>query len=90
VAYPFRWNSWNVEHIAEHGIKPQEAEYVVDHPFRGFPRSIGNDKVLVQGQTAMERYVQVIYIFSPRGVIFVIHARPLNSAEKRRLRRSKR
>lgn len=90
MRYPFRWNSWNIEHIAKHGIAPAEAEYVVIHPHRGFPRNIEDDKVLVQGQTDVGRYVQVIYIFSPPGVIFVIHARPLNDPEKRALRRRKR
>ncbi len=90
MAYPFRWNTWNVDHIGIHGISPEEAEYLVNHPPSGFPRSIGDDKVLVQGQTAAGRYIQVIYIFSPPGVIFVIHARPLNAAEKRAARRRKR
>jgi len=25
----FRWNEWNVEHIAEHGVTPDEAELVL-------------------------------------------------------------
>ena len=25
----FRWNEWNVEHIAIHGVEPEEAEWVV-------------------------------------------------------------
>jgi hypothetical protein len=25
----FRWNAWNIEHIAEHGVTPEEAEAVV-------------------------------------------------------------
>jgi uncharacterized protein len=90
VSYPFRWIPWNVEHIAQHGIAPAEAEYVVNHPLSGFPRGIDNDKVLVQGQTMEGRYVQVIYIFSPAGVVFVIHARPLNAPEKRNFRRRRR
>ena len=32
-------------------------------------------------------YLQVIYVFSPPGVTYVIHARPLTDPEKRRLRR---
>jgi hypothetical protein len=30
--------------------------------------------------------LQVVYIFDPPGVIYVIHARPLTESEKRRLR----
>jgi hypothetical protein len=42
---------------------------------------------IVCGQTAAGRYLQVIYIFSPPGVIYVIHARDLEDHEKRRVRR---
>ena len=54
---------------------------------RPYPQELGRGKVLVAGQTSDGSYIQVIYIFSPEDVIFVIHARPLNDAEKRRLRR---
>ncbi len=86
MEYEFRWNRWNVEHIAAHGIRPDEAEFVVRRARRPFPQAQGRGKFLVAGQTAAGSYVQVVYIFSPRDVIFVIHARPLNDAEKRRLR----
>ena len=33
----FRWNDWNIEHIAEHGVSPEEAEWVVDHARRPYP-----------------------------------------------------
>ena len=90
MRYPFRWIQWNKDHIAEHGITPEETEYVVNNPPRGFPRNIGDEKSLVQGQTAAGRYIQVIYVFSPPEVIFVIHARPLNATEKRNFRRKRR
>ena len=87
VKYEFRWNDWNIEHIAEHLIAPADAEYVVRRARRPLPEDIGDGKFWVAGQTASGRYLQVIYVFSPEDVIFVIHARPLNRAEKRRLRR---
>lgn len=79
----FRWN----EDIARHGVVPIEAEYVVENPARGFPRREGDGKYRVWGQTAAGRYLQVIYVFSPPGVVYVIHARELKDHEKRRLRR---
>ena len=87
MTYDFRWNEWNVDHIARHGVEPDAAEYVVAHPARGFPRYDGTRKYRAWGQTAYGRYLQVIYIFSPPGVVFVIHARDLTDPEKRRLRR---
>ena len=86
----FRWNDWNVSHIAEHGVSPAEAEFVVEHPLRGFPRKIGDDKFAVRGQTAAGRYLQVIHVFDPPGIIYVIHARPLTPAERRKFGRRRR
>ena len=40
----FRWNEWNEEHVANHGVLPQEAEVVVESARRPFPRKIDNDK----------------------------------------------
>lgn len=90
VVYEFRWNQWNVEHIAEHGVSANDAERVVNSPARGFPRFLGDGRYLVQGAVTGGQYIQVIYIFSPAGVVYVIHARPLTDAEKRRFRRGRR
>jgi hypothetical protein len=54
-----------LEHIAEHRVVPEEAEFVVNHPSGGFQRRGGEGKYLVWGQTADGRYLQVIYVFSP-------------------------
>ncbi len=90
VTYRFRWNAWNVEHIARHGVTPGEAEYVVEHAATPYPRYERDEKYLVRGQSEHGRYLQVIYIFDPADEVFVIHARPLTDDEKRRLRRSRR
>jgi uncharacterized DUF497 family protein len=87
VSVPFRWNADNVEHIGVHGVGPLEAEYVIRRARRPFPRAVGNDKYLVRGQAADGTYLQVIFIYSPPGVIYVIHARPMNASEKQRFRR---
>ena len=87
MTYDFRWNEWNAGHIARHGMACGEAEYVVEHPARGFPRYDGEGKYRAWGQTAAGQYLQVIYVFSPPGVVYVIHSRGLTEIEKRRLRR---
>jgi hypothetical protein len=83
----FRWLEWNVEHIGVHGVSPEEAEYVIDNAEAPYPEQIGDGKWRVRGQTAMGRYVQVIFLFDPDDTVFVIHARGLNDHEKRQLRR---
>ena len=85
--YVFRWNDWNIAHIGEHGVIPWEAEHLVNHARGPFPQSQGDDRYLVMGQLPDGTYAQVVFVFSPPGVVFVIHARPLLDIEKRRLRR---
>jgi hypothetical protein len=71
-------------------VQPRDAEHVVNSASPPYPEKIGDGKYLVRGQATDGRYLQVIYIFSPRGVIFVIHAMPLGGRDKRRLRRRRR
>ena len=90
MRYDFRWNAWNLGHIAEHGVASHEAEYIVDHPSAGYPERIEDGKFRVRGQTPVGRYLQAIYIFDPQDVIYVIHARDLTDPEKRQWRRRRR
>jgi hypothetical protein len=43
----FRWNAWNRDHSARHGVDPEEAEWVVESAKSPFPRKIEDDKRLV-------------------------------------------
>lgn len=88
--FEFRWNSSNAEHIEEHGVSWQEAQYVVNHARAPYPEYRGDGKWLVIGQTARGAYIQVIFIVDSEDVVFVIHSRPLTDKEKKRFRRRKR
>ena len=83
----FRWNEWNIEHIARHGVSPEEAELVVRSARRPYPLARPDDKRLVIGRGYGGRWLQVVYVFSREDVVFVIHARPLTDREKRRKRK---
>ena len=83
----FRWNEWNVEHIAEHGVSIDEAEWVVETARPPYPEAREDGKRRVVGCGRGGRWLQVVYIYDPEDVIFVIHARPLSQNEKRRARR---
>ncbi len=85
--YEFRWNEWNVDHIAAHGVAPEDAEYVIDAAMPPWPEKIGDGKWRVWGRALGGVILQVIYIFSPDDVIFVIHAMPLTDTQKRQYRR---
>ena len=86
----FRWNEWNEEHLAQHGVEPEAAEQVVRAAGRLYPRRIGEDKWLVWGQGPAGELLQVIFVLDDEGSIFVLHARPLTAGEKRRHRRQRR
>jgi hypothetical protein len=71
-------------------VDQDEAEYVVEHPAAGYPEKIGDGKYRVRGQALTGRYLQVIFIFSPAAVVYVIHARDLTDREKKNLRSRRR
>ncbi len=83
----FRWNQWNVEHIGNHGVAPEEAEAVVEAARSPFLEARSDDKWRVVGRGQGGRWLQVIYVLDPEDTVFVIHARPLTDREKRRERR---
>jgi len=83
----FRWIDWNRDHIAEHGVDPDEAEMVVRRARSPFPRKIEEEKWLVVGQGRGGRFLQVIYVVDADNTVFIIHARPISEREKRRFRR---
>lgn len=83
----FRWIDWNRDHVVEHGVDPEEAERVVRQARPPFPRKIEEDKWLVIGRGRGDRFLQVIYILDPDETIFIIHARPSDDREKKRVRR---
>jgi uncharacterized DUF497 family protein len=86
----FRWNDWNIEHVALHGVEPEEAESVVRQATDPFPLRREDDKWLVWGQGRGGRLLQVVYVLDDDDTVYVIHARPLTAAEKKRLRRRRR
>lgn len=86
----FRWNDWNVQHIAAHGVDPEEAEDVVEGARKPFPFRREDDKWLVWGPSGRGQLLQVVFVLDDEGSVFVIHARPLSEREKRRYRRRRR
>lgn len=86
----FRWIQWNVDKVDSHGVTPDEAEDVVQAARTPYPQQRVDNKLLVRGSTAAGRLLQVIYVLDPDDTVFIIHARPLTSREKRQRRRMRR
>ena len=72
--YDFIWDhgeSGNVAHLAEHGVTPDEAAYVVEHPTGSEVNRSGNPVAF--GFTPARRHIAVPHIFldDHRTVVYV-------------------
>jgi hypothetical protein len=80
----FRWNAWNLDHATMHGCGVEEIELVLRRPGRGFPRKVGDDKLMVEGRGTGGRMVRVVYLLDTDDTVFVIHAMPLTTRRRPR------
>lgn len=85
----FRWNEWNLDHIATHGIFPEQAEFVIDTARAPYPEKVGAGKWLVRGQDQTGQFLQVIFLIED-DCYYVLHSRRLTDPGKWRLRRRRR
>ena len=67
-----------MEHIARHGVDPEEAEEVV---LTGVQRKGREGTMLASGPTSEGRYLLVVYVKKEKEV-FVITARDMTEREK--------
>jgi uncharacterized DUF497 family protein len=79
----FRWHEWNLAKVAKHGVSPLEAERVVIHASRPYPKQNGGDKWLVIGRGQGDRFMEVVYLVDDDDTIFIIHAMPLTTRRRR-------
>jgi hypothetical protein len=86
----FRWNDWNAEHLARHGIEPEAAEHAVEEASSPYPRRVEGDKLLAWGPGPAGELLQVIFVLDEDGSAYILHARALTEKEKGRYRRRKR
>ena len=54
----FRWIEWNVQHIAQHGVEPEEAEEVV---LTGVTMKGRENALIATGPTSEGRFLFVVY-----------------------------
>jgi hypothetical protein len=65
----FAWDETNCEHLAKHAVSAAEAQEAILAAQPPFPQEIGDGKLVVWGQTAGGRYLQVIFVLkTPREV----------------------
>ncbi|NPV28345.1 MAG: BrnT family toxin [Firmicutes bacterium] len=84
----FKWDAWNVNHIARHRVRPEEAEEVFfNEPV--FRRGRGGTRVAL-GRTDTGRLLTVIYADRPGSAVYVVTARDMDRKERRLYRRERR
>jgi uncharacterized DUF497 family protein len=58
----FEWDDANIEHLARHGIEPEEVEQLFEAPFiRRRGGTDAPDRFRVLGRTAAGRYLALVY-----------------------------
>jgi uncharacterized protein len=85
------WPADRIEHIAKHGIQPQEVEEVCfGNPLilRGKSQGV-NPVYYVLGQTEAGRYLFCVIIQFPTGNGYPVTARPMTNNEQKRFNRWK-
>ena len=85
----FIWPDERIEHIAEHGVTPEEVEEVCFGKALVLrAKSEGENPVYyVLGQTMGGRYLFCVVIRFPDGKGYPVSARPMTAKEKRRFRK---
>ena len=83
--YRFWWDDHNIEHIANHGVEPYEAEEVIDDD--PFIAKAGQGKYVAYGQTDAGRYLLVVFAPKSEQRLRVITARDMTTGEKKRFKR---
>jgi hypothetical protein len=83
------WPQDRVDHIAQHGVRPEEVEQVCfGHSLVLRTKSRGRNPVYyVLGQTAAGRYLFCVIIRFPGGKGFPVTARPMTGSERARFNR---
>ena len=83
------WDDYRVEHIARHGIEPDEVWAVCSDLFH-LARRQGRNRYRVYGQTAAGRYLFVVLEHRGGTAFKPITARDMTVREKQNFRRKRR
>jgi hypothetical protein len=71
----------NREHIANHGVTPAEAQFVVENAMSPFPQEVGDGKRRAWGATAAGRLLQIIYVLKQQDEVEFESVDPLDWAK---------
>ena len=80
-----QWDDWNVDHIARHGVEPEEVEQVFRH--RPFIQKGKRGRYLAYGQTDAGRYLTVVFEYLGQNRADIVTARDMVRKERKRFRK---
>ncbi|HET6884175.1 MAG TPA: BrnT family toxin [Pirellulales bacterium] len=91
LIHEFIWPEERIDHIARHGVTPEEVEDVCfGDPLIKRAKSEGENPVYyLLGQTRSGRYLFCVVISFPDGKGYPVTARPMTNKEKRQYRQWK-
>ncbi|MCE7983659.1 MAG: BrnT family toxin [Caldilinea sp. CFX5] len=84
-SYRFWWDEQNIDHIADHGVEPIEAEQVIANA--SLIRKADRGKYIAYGQTYAGRYLMVVFARKDQRRLRVVTSRDMTPTEKRNLRK---
>lgn len=81
------WDEWNLDHIAEHDVLPEEVEQVCNS--NPFVRKARNETLAVYGQSDEGRYLMVFLGKRGKHVYYPITARDMTDRERRTFQKAR-
>jgi len=83
----FIWNEGNINHIARHGVTPQEVEEACFN--QPLCRKTKSNLYLVYSQTDAGRYLLMVVRLDPINIVCTITARGMTDKERRYYRQER-
>jgi uncharacterized DUF497 family protein len=59
----FIYDEWNREHVAKHGVRYHDAEFVIENARPPYPKKIEEGKFIVYGKDGQGRTLEVVFAF---------------------------
>jgi uncharacterized DUF497 family protein len=84
-----RWEEWSEDHIAQHGVTPEEVEQALLSRPQWVTKG-RNDTTCVYGTTDAGRHLMIVVSDEGRGVAFIVTARNMTDNERKTFRRKAR
>jgi uncharacterized DUF497 family protein len=86
------WDEWNIEHIAKHGVEPEEIESLIGGYHlarRAGTTPYGLPRYHLYGTTHAGRHLFVVLDREAGNVFYVVTARDMDDSQKRVFRKAK-